>query len=226
MRLPRFTSLLFACLFACPLYSQVVPYTVQSSTSNSGSSVNPSSENASQSLINFSLLSWRIGQLSPTALTITTSSVTAKTSAPPAIPSVQDPFVAPAISLQGGLSNNSIITTTDTPATIQTTPMGRWSFAPNFLRFNSLIPDNGISTSVNTPIPQEASSVSLFDINKYDTSVQPLAMSVPEPGTMALCGGALLAAGYYWLRRKPASPASGAEQVESPPDDAELCLSK
>lgn len=223
MRLPRVTSLLFVCLFACPLYSQVVPYTVQTSNSNSSSSENTSSVNASQSLINFSLLSWRIGQLSPTVSSITTSSVTAKTPAPPAIPSVQDPFVAPAISLQGGLSNTSIITTTDTPATIQTTPMGRWSFAPNFLRFNSLIPDNGISTSVNATIPQEASSVSLFDVNKYDTSVQPLAMSVPEPGTLALCSGAVLAAGYYWLRRKPAS---GAEQVESPPDDSELCLSK
>jgi hypothetical protein len=177
-------------------------------------------------LINFSLLSWRIGQLSPSAATITSSSTTTTTPAPPAIPSVQDPFITPAITLQGGLSNHSIITTTDTPATIQTTPMGRWSFAPFFLYFNSLIPDHGISTSVNTAIPQETSNISLFDVNKYDTSNQPLAMSVPEPGTLALCGGVLLAAGFYWLRRKPSSPASDTEPMDRSPDDAERSLSE
>lgn len=223
MRLSKNLSLFIYCLFVSQLCAQVVPYTAKPSTSSSSSST--SSASPSQSLINFSMLSWRIGQLSPANASITTTSTSSLPQAPLAVTAPQDPFVAPAISLQGGLSNSSIITTTDTPSTIQTTPMGRWSFAPYFLRFNSLAPDHGMSTTVNTPIVQDRSSVSLFDVNKYDTSVQPLAMTVPEPGTLVLCGSMALAAGYFWLRRKPTSPAGCSEQ-EPTKDNVELCLSK
>jgi len=171
------------------------------------------------------MLSWRIGQMSPVPASITTSSTSSTPQAPLAVTTPQDPFVAPAISLQGGLSNSSIITTTDTPSTIQTTPMGRWSFAPYFLRFNSLVPDHGMSTTVNTPVVQDSTSVSLFDVNKYDTTVQPLAMTVPEPGTLVLCGSMALAAGYFCLRRVPTTPATSSEQAQ-PPDDPELSISE
>lgn len=162
------------------------------------------------SILDFSLLNWRMGQLSPYAQPTLTGSTTS--SAQPAgntVP-VINPFIGSTIGMHGSLTSTSSGSLSQTgsssPAVTSVVPasgspsIASVYFAPRFVSFADLTPDYGLSpTLTNT---SSETTLILTDLTGTTTTKTEQLFSVPEPGTLVLCGGLLVLAGYGWSRRR------------------------
>lgn len=159
---------------------------------------------SSQPALDFSLINWRMGYLSPYMQQSLTGSVTSSTqSVTSATVTTNNPFVGSTIGMQGAMTTstavNSSTSNTFSVSSNVSTPTNMY-FASRFVSFTDLRPNYGL----NTTLTNTSNNISLTPIISADTnsSSDRLITSVPEPRTMILCAGLLAMVGYGWSRRK------------------------
>jgi len=204
-----------AIFFALPtIQAQVVSLTSGSnSSSNTTFGVEPTSSTGGSSL-DFSLLNWRTGLLSPYVQSnVTASSTTAATvSAAPITntPANTNPYAASsvsAVSQTSSVVSNSPPVPATVPATQALSPRTTTVFAPRFVSFSTITNETTSTTSIVANLNGNNSST-IYNLNAIAGGSNPLMMSVPEPTTLAMCVGLLALTGYGYSRRhqKKAQP--------------------
>lgn len=185
------------------------PPVTSSSTDNSGTTPTVTSGG---SLLDFSLLNWRMGLLSPYAQTpVTSSSTSSSQPTAPTAPSNNNPYVGTTIGMQGGMTSttsnsagqtNPVFSTSSPTPTTAGMSLGSVYFAPRFVSFADLTPNYGLNSSLLGNANPAVHNV--VPLSGFDPTIN--VASVPEPGRIFLCGGLLALVGYGWSRRRKAMP--------------------
>lgn len=213
----------FLCATAASLHAQAVPMVYRPANTNTSSS--SSSSATSTAPVDFSLMSWRFGQLSPsyTQNSVTASATTTTAQATPTPGSsnpTNNPYVAAAISMNGGISTtattSNVTSTTSAAATATSAPVSRVVYSPRFVSLGtSTTYDYGVNNSINSAINTTNSTGGTISTNLLGITgtVAVNLVAVPEPGTLLLCGGLLALVGYGYARRKQNAVTVSAEET-------------
>lgn len=229
MTRPKFIlAFSFVVLGTSGLMAQVMPITGAVSTSPATASENgPVVSSEGAAFVNFSMLSWRIGRLSPyvqPSLSGSTTTAPETVMPAPVAQSNNNPFVASTISMEGGLISSpstAMVTGSSASAPLfrSVVPVSGSSSAmpvpaavilsPRFSSFGMSNNQPVLGAGVNT-IPTGTSGTPLFDTTPdFAGAPTPLFSAVPEPGTILLCGSVLAFASFgYWRRKTRATPAA------------------
>lgn len=184
-------------------HAQVINFQSTVNFSSSSSST-PATAAASSSSVNFSLMNWRSASLSPYSQpAITSSTTTNTTTAPSVIPSTTNPYVGATLSSQGSLTGNTSTasTTTSAAVTSPSAPRSSGSYSSRFVSYTTTPIENATTTVIGSTIGSNSNSF-VTPISLPTELSNSSIVSVPEPGTVALCLGLAAMMGLGYSRRQ------------------------
>lgn len=199
---------LVAIFFAVPtIDAQVVSFTSGPNSSNNTTFGGEPTSSTTGSTLDYSLLNWRTGLLSPYLQSNVTASSTSTltVSAAPITntPANTNPYAASsvsAVSQTSSVMSNPPPVPATAPATQAITPRTITVFAPRFVSFSTITNETTSTTSIIANLNGSNSST-IYNLNAISGGSNPLMMSVPEPTTLAMCVGLLALTGYGYSRR-------------------------
>jgi hypothetical protein len=200
-RLHQTTCLAVVLCTLSTLHAQVVAITPNSnSTATTSVDDAPASTTSASSGIDYSMMNWRAGLLSPYLSSNMTSSTTTGTVVPAVPinnnPTVNNPYAASAVTQTS--QTLTPVASTSNSVIQSTTPNISSRFAPRFVSFSSISTDLNTNSGINGV--NNGPTVN-FNLNTNVGGSTNFLASVPEPSTMVMCAGLLALAGYGYARR-------------------------